>query len=147
MKRFKIVVAMILMIIPLVRCATLHHTSDRNVPANIRRILVGTWEGKHLDHEGKLLRTWIQNRSEDGSYTIDFFHHTEKGVFHSTQEGKWWIDGNRFYEIAPNAMEKPDVYQFKILDEDDIHFRSMKDDYEFTDRRIEDFRQGQGVWL
>jgi hypothetical protein len=65
----------------------------------------------------------------------------------STQEGKWWIDGNRFYEIAPNVMEKPDVYQFKILDEDEIHFRSVKDDYEFTDRRIEDFRQGQGVWL
>jgi len=57
----------------------------------------------------------------------------------SIEKGKWWIDGNRFYEIAPDVMEEADIYQFEILNEDEIRFKSTVKDYEFIDRRIQDF--------
>jgi hypothetical protein len=110
-------------------------------------MFVGTWEGEHTDRKGTLLRTWIQNRSEDGTYAIVFFRHTEKGIFKSTQEGKWWLKGDRFHEIAPDLMEKPDVYQFEILNENEIRFRSIIKDYEFIDRRTESCLDRRGVWF
>lgn len=93
-----------------------------------------------MDHEENSLRTWIQNRSEDGTYTIIFYHHTtEKEIDRSIQKGKWWIDGDRFYEIVPDVMEEPDVYEFEILNENEIRFKSTVKDYEFIDRRTQDF--------
>jgi hypothetical protein len=44
----------------------------------------------------------------------------------SIQRGKWWIDGNRFYEIAPDVMEKANIYEFEILNEDEIRFKTIK---------------------
>ena len=44
-------------------------------------------------------------------------------------------------------MKEPDVYQFRIVNKDEVHFESIKKDYEFTDRRTEDFPNGQGTWL
>jgi len=111
-----------------------YHTGD---PLdNVRRVFVGTWEGEHVDDEGNLLRTWIQRRFEDGTYATSFVHCTEKGIRRSGQRGKWWIDGNRFYEIAPSVMEEPDVYEFEILNNNEIRFKSTVTDYEFIDRRV-----------
>jgi len=101
----------------------------------VRQQFIGAWEGEHVDGEGRLVRSWIQNRSEDGTYAIVFRHHTEKGVFESRQKGKWWIEGNRFYEIAPDVMNEPDVYEFEILNENEIRFKSVTKAYEFVDRR------------
>ncbi len=128
-------------------CGTLNNASERRAPEDIRHMFIGTWEGKHMGREGKILHTWIQNRSEDGTYSIIFFHHTEKGIYKSTQKGKWWIEGNRFYEIASDVLEEPDVYQFGILSEDEIRFRSVVKDYEFIDKRIKSFRDHPGIWF
>jgi hypothetical protein len=81
------------------------------------------------------VRSWIQNRSEDGTYSIVFIHHTEEGSFKSRQKGKWWVEGNRFYEMASDVMSEPDVYEFEILNEDEIRFKSVTKEYEFIDRR------------
>ena len=139
MKGLKIALALILMIILQAGCGTVTNTSRSNVPGDMRRIFVGAWEGEYADHEGKLVRTWIQNRFEDGTYKILFIHHSEKGVYKSTQQGKWWIDGDRFFEIAPDVMKEPDVYTFEMLSNDEIHFKRIGRDYEFTDRRIHGF--------
>ena len=80
-------------------CGTLDNASERRTPEDIGHMFIGTWEGKHMGREGKILHTWIQNRSEDGTYSIIFFHHTEKGIYKSTQKGKWWIEGNRFTKL------------------------------------------------
>ncbi len=140
MKRLKIPPALICMIILQIGCGGVHKTYQGSAPEDTRRIFVGTWQGEHMDDEQKLLRTWTQNRAEDGTYTITFFHHTEKGVYRSAQKGKWWIDGDRFYEIAPDVMEEPDVYEFEILNENEIRFKSVVTDYEFIDSRLPDPR-------
>ena len=135
------------MIILQAACGSIHNSSQKNAQEDIRHMFVGTWEGKHVDREQKLLRTWIQNRSEDGTYSIIFFHHTEEGIYKSTQKGKWWIEGNRFYEIASDEMKEPDIYQFEILSENEIRFSSILTDYEFIDKRIESIEDHTGVWF
>ena len=146
MKRYKVVL-FLLTIILLAGCGTMDKNSHNNILEDKRHMFIGTWKGKHIDRERKLLRTWIQNRLEDGSYTIDFFYHTEEGLYKSTQKGKWWIEGNRFYEIAPDAMKEPDIYHFEILSENEIRFRSILTDYEFIDKRIESIQDRTGVWF
>ena len=140
-KAYNIALALVFMVILPTGCQSLNNTYTGNVPEGIRRIFVGIWEGKHADNEGKLVRTWIQRRSEDGTYSIVFFHHKEEGVLRSRQLGRWWIDGDRFYEIAPDVMKKPDIYEFEILSEDAIRFKSIEKDYEFIDRRIKGLRR------
>ncbi len=142
MKQFEIALSLTLMIILQGGCGTTNVTFQGYAPEDIRRIFIGTWQGKHLDREENLLRTWVQNRSKDGTYTIIFFEHTEKGIYESRQEGKWWIDGDRFYEIATDEMKKPDVYKFEILSEDEIRFNSVVKDYEFIDKRVDAFPHG-----
>lgn len=121
-------------------CGAYHGTFEGDVSEDVRPMFVGTWEGEHVDHEGNLLRTWIQRRSEDGTYAITFVHYTEKGMRRSGQTGKWWIDGDRFFEIAPSVMEEPDVYQFEIVNENQIRFKSIVRDYEFVDRKIQNLQ-------
>jgi hypothetical protein len=143
MKEVKIALYLALTIVLYAGCGAMNNTAQGDAPEEIRRIFVGTWLGKHLESEKNVLRTWVQTRSEDGRYTIIFFQHTEEGIHRSKQKGKWWIDGDRFYEIAPEVMKKPDVYQFEILSEDEIRFKSTVKDYEFIDRRVEAFPPGR----
>jgi hypothetical protein len=62
-------------------------------------------------------------------------------MFKSKQIGRWWIEGNKFYEVASAATKEPDVYQFEIVSENEIRFKSMVQDYEFIDKRIPAFRE------
>jgi len=147
MNKSKIALALILVLALQPGCSTADKNWGGDGPEDIRHIFIGTWKGGYVNDAGKTERTWIQKRSADGTYTTDFFHHTERGVYHSRQQGKWWIDGHRFYEIAPQFMKEAEVYQFKIVNRDEIHFKSTTKDYEFTDRRTEDLPNGPGVWL
>ena len=137
MIKIKLVLALVLILVLQAGCTTVNNTFSKDVPEDIRRIFVGTWEGQYLDHEGIKVRTWIQNRSADGTYTIDFVHYTEKGVSQTMRKGKWWLKGDRFYEIALDVMEKPDVYEFEIISKNEISFKSVAKIYTFIDKRIE----------
>jgi len=141
MNKTKIVLALILVLVLQPGCSTIDKTFPKDVPEDIRRIFVGTWAGEYVNNEGRTERTWIQKRSADGTYTIAFVHFTEKGVRKTMGQGKWWLEGDRFYETAPDGMKKPDVYQFEIVSEDEIRFRSVGKDYEFIDKRVETFRE------
>ena len=141
MTKTKIALALALFIVLQSGCSTVKNVSHKNVPEDIRRLFVGTWEGEHADDEGKIVRTWIQSRSADGTYAIVFVHHTETGVHKTRQKGKWWIEGDRFHEIASDVMKKPDVYGFEIVSENEIRFKSIATDYEFTDKRVESLQE------
>jgi hypothetical protein len=141
MNKTNIVLALILLMVIQPGCSTIDKTSPKDVPEDIRRIFIGTWEGEYVNHEGRTERTWIQKRSADGTYTIVFCHYSEKGFRKTNQQGKWWLEGDRFYEIAPDVMKRPDVYQFEILSEEEIRFKSVAKDYEFIDKRVETFRE------
>lgn len=137
MKKFRIVVAIIVMVILQTGCATISNTSREDMPKDIRGKFIGTWKGKHVDHEKNLSRSWIQHRSEDGTYTIIFVELSRNGTIKSKEEkGKWWIEGDTFYEVSLEGMEKPDAYQFEILSEREIRFKSVVNNYEFIDKRM-----------
>ena len=116
-------------------CATLANHNEKTKHETTRQMFVGVWEGEHIDRDGKLVRSWIQNRSDDGTYMIVFVLYTEQGTFTSRQRGKWWIEGDKFYEIASDIMDKPDIYEFEILNGKEIRFKSLTKEYEFIDRK------------
>jgi hypothetical protein len=122
----------------LLGCASVQSPSKAELSGHARRMFIGTWEGSHVDQEGNLLRTWRQRRYADGTYAMTFVHYTKEGIRRSTQKGTWWVEGDRFYEIAPDTMEDPDAYRFEILNENEIRFESLTTDYEFIDRRTQD---------
>jgi hypothetical protein len=141
MNKTKIVLALILVLVLHTGCSTIDKRPPRDVPEDIKRIFIGTWEGEHVNSEGRTERTWIQKRSADGTYRIAFVHYTAKGVRKTKRQGKWWLEGDRFHEISPDVMKKPDVYEFEILSEDEIRFKSVVKDYEFSDKRVETSRE------
>lgn len=117
-------------------CASSKSRVHRNMPRDVWRTFVGTWEGDYLNSDGQIVRSWVQHRLHDGTYSIVFVLHTKKALRKFRQKGKWWIEGNKFYEIAPDIMDEPDVYEFDILNHDEIHFRSTTSDYQFIDKRV-----------
>jgi hypothetical protein len=133
--RYIVLISLSLLVATFGSCATLNMNSQRDDVESMRQTFVGLWEGEHVDHQGKLVRSWLQNRTDDGTYTIVFIVYTDQGTFQSKQNGKWWIEGDKFYEIDSNTMDKPDVYRFEILNENEIRFKSLTKEYEFIDRR------------
>ena len=84
--------------------------------------LIGTWQGEY-DEEDGALKSWVQTRSENGTYHIKFrFVETDGVVRHLAEAGKWWIENGLFYEIAPSWMTQPDVYQYRFQEDGCIEF-------------------------
>lgn len=105
--------------------------TDPDIPA-----FIGNWIGEsRIDNS---LNTWIQKRFADGTYTILFIQIYDNEVVRNVESGKWWIENGKFYEISSNAMEKPDIYEYKIISNDQISFKSTTVDYQFVDKRIEE---------
>jgi len=116
-------------------CTTTGRSLTAGTQEETREMFVGTWKGEYVDGEGNQVRSWVQTRSADGTYVIRFVHHTEQGVLQTMGKGKWWLEGDRFYEISPKIMEEPDVYEFEIISKDEIRFKSVTTSYSFTDER------------
>ena len=135
MNKVKIVLALVLLIVMQSGCAFMDRASKKNVQKDIKPTFVETWEGQYINHEGRLVRSWVQNRSADGTYTIIFVHYTERGMHKTKREGRWWIRRNKFYEVDSDA-KKPDEYEFEIVSESEIRFKSVQTDYTFIDRRV-----------
>lgn len=58
-----------------------------------------------------------------------------------TEFGKWWVKDNKFYEYHEDS-ESTDVYEFQILNENQIKFKAFNmafeqqnETYEFIDTR------------
>lgn len=84
--------------------------------------LIGTWQGEYDEEDGSL-KSWVQTRSENGTYQIEFHFAEADGAVHRlAEEGKWWIESGLFYEIAPSWMTQPDAYQYRFQDNGCIEF-------------------------
>ena len=97
---------------------------------------IGSWAGEK--REKKQLSTWVQRRYADSTYTILFIVIEGKKVIRNAESGKWWIANGKFYELSPSAMNEPDVFDYKILDDNSIYFKSTKSDYNFIDKKLEE---------
>jgi hypothetical protein len=137
MIRFNVLLVLVFSLVIYAGCATGTHPVAKDVDEDVKSVFVGTWEGEHLDGKGEKVRSWVQKRAADGTYVIQFVHYKEDGPVHTVRKGKWWLEGDRFYEIAPSIMDEPDVYEFEIIGKDEIRFQSLEEDYSFTDKRVE----------
>ncbi|HOI78607.1 MAG TPA: hypothetical protein PLI30_03265 [Petrimonas sp.] len=97
---------------------------------------IGSWVGE--SRTDGTLTTWLQKRFADGTYTILFIQINDNEVVRNIESGKWWIENGKFYEISSNVMEKPDIFEYRIVSGDLISFKSTTVDYQFVDKRIEE---------
>lgn len=108
--------------------------------------LIGMWSGEYLE-EGGTLKSWVQTRNADGTYSIDFsFKEPDGSVKSFTEAGRWWIKENLFHELAAADMTHPDKYRYTFLDKHCARFQLIESDgyaedidsYTFTECLIAD---------
>lgn len=108
--------------------------------------LIGMWSGEYLE-EGGTLKSWIQTRNADGTYSINFSFKEPNGSVKSfTEAGHWWIKENLFHELATTDMAHPDKYRYTFLDKHCVRFQLFESDgyaedidsYTFTECLIAD---------
>lgn len=122
-------------------CSTNFKTLDNG--KKIDTNLIGTWKGSETDKQiAGFYKSWIMQRNSDGSFVLNFTF-TENGKTKNWKEtGSWWIKNNLFYEFH-NESQLTDTYEYTILNENQVKFKSKKmsiemnaDSYEFIDNKV-----------
>ncbi len=84
--------------------------------------LIGVWKGEYAEKNGTI-KSWIQTRNSDGTYTIEFsFKEPDDTIKSFTESGRWWVQDALFYEIALPDMVQPDKYKYFFKEKDCISF-------------------------
>lgn len=84
--------------------------------------LIGVWTGEYLE-QGGTLKTWVQTRNADGTYSIDFNLKAPDGTIQSfTESGHWWIKENLFHEQTVSETLHPDKYRYFFKKKDCVEF-------------------------
>ncbi|AQY23194.1 hypothetical protein CYV15_07420 [Riemerella anatipestifer] len=103
---------------------------------------VGTWTGSENGQQiDGMSKSWEMKRFEDGTFILDFTY-TQFGESENLQEtGNWWVENGKFNEFHDESG-KTDVYQYEIINKNQIRFISESisvdmntDKYEFVDTR------------
>ena len=99
--------------------------------------LVGIWKGFEIDKQIEgVEKHWIVQRFSNGKYVIMFTAKQDCEINTFTEKGKWWTNGNVFYEKS-DTSDTTDSYNYKITDDLVIHFKSLTTDYEFDDYKLD----------
>ncbi|NMZ94870.1 hypothetical protein HBR95_25370 [Pseudomonas panacis] len=126
---------LILLAAALSACCT---TKPGNDPA-----LVGTWKGLRSETGNCQFLSWTNHLKADGRFTITFFRDAQQTQVIQTEQGSWSAaDGKN--ELRTDGVRSPDVYAYKLVDPDTVHYVSVaaaptsdcQGDYEFTERRV-----------
>ena len=105
-------------------CKTTSELSKRQLK-HIDKSLVGTWVGSETGAQYKdTKQEWEMIRNQDGTYIIKFKTHYPDYTSESTEEGYWWTKQGIFYEHCTG--HKTDVYEYKVVSENEIEFKSIK---------------------
>lgn len=100
--------------------------------------LIGVWSGEYLE-EGGTLKSWVQTRNADGTYSIDFsFKEPDGTIRRFTESGQWWIMDRLFHELASSGMTHPDKYRYAFDEKRCVRFELIESDgyAEETDRYV-----------
>lgn len=109
--------------------------SDSNLENDKK--LVGIWKGFEIEKQIEgVEKHWIVQRYANGNYTIMFTTKQNCEIQTFTEKGKWWTEGNLFYEKHEDADE-PEIYEYSIKENLVVHFKSKTTPYEFDDYRLE----------
>lgn len=111
--------------------------------SKIDKRLVGTWKGCENGQQYKDVMTcWIMERKDDGTFVLDVSSHMENEVSVGNDNGTWWVENDKFFELHNNS-NKTDIYKYKVIKKDDIYFESLKmngnitgDNYMFNDYKV-----------
>ena len=113
-----------------------------NKPAN-DTALVGTWKGLRTQTDKCQFLSWTNNLRPDGRFTITFFRDAQQTQVIQTEQGSWSA-ANGKNELRTDGVRSPDVYTYKLVDPDTVHYVSVsagptgdcQEDYAFTEHRI-----------
>ncbi|WP_191487755.1 hypothetical protein [Pseudomonas sp. FEN] len=127
--------ALIVLAATLGGCAT-------NKPANDPS-LIGSWKGLRTESGKCRFLSWNNDFKPDGSFTITFFRDAQQTQPIQTEHGSWSAANGR-NELRTNGVRLPDIYTYKLIDADTVHYVNVasdpsgdcQEDYEFTERRI-----------
>lgn len=113
-----------------------------NKPANDPS-LIGSWKGLRAENGKCQFLSWNNDFKPDGSFTVTFFRDAQQTQPIQTEHGRWSA-ANGKNELRTDGMRLPDVYTYKLIDADTVHYVNVasdpsgdcQEDYEFTERRI-----------
>lgn len=113
-----------------------------NKPAN-DPALVGTWKGLRTQTDKCQFLSWTNNLKPDGRFTITFFRDAQQTQVIQTEQGSWSA-ANGKNELRTDGVRTPDLYTYKLVDPDTVHYVSVsaspsgdcQEDYAFTEHRI-----------
>lgn len=124
-------------------CSTPEHLRKTHSGKKIDTRLAGVWEGSESDNQqAGLTKRWKMIRSLEGTFILEFKTFFQGRISESKETGSWWTEGNLFYEFHEGSG-KTDVYQYQILNKDEIKFKVHtmgvplnNEAYEFIDTRV-----------
>jgi hypothetical protein len=111
-------------------------SSTQSISLDVK--LVGVWSGEYLE-EGGTLKSWVQTRNADGTYSIDFSFKEPNGTIQRfTETGRWWIMDRLFHELSSSDMTHPDKYRYAFDEKRCVRFELIESDgyAEETDRYV-----------
>lgn len=91
--------------------------------------IVGRWTGRVFKEKHDYVLEWDWQARPDKTYTIKLTTVQKDGSARdTTEEGIWWVEDGRFYELNPKLMRSPDVYEILFLNEKYFIYRSISYD-------------------
>lgn len=105
--------------------------------------MIGCWKGTETDQQiVGLSKYWISCRQDDGKSILLFIAIKDGEVVEqSTENGKWWTDNGKYYELH-DYDGLTDVYKYEFVGDNKVEFRSIElfgkpdNTYFFTDEKI-----------
>ncbi|MEJ8597570.1 hypothetical protein JSO62_02510 [Riemerella anatipestifer] len=107
--------------------------------------MIGCYKGSEENQQiGGVSKYWVSCRLDGGKSILLFVMIDENGkVKQTTENGSWWTQNGKYYELH-NYDNITDVYNYKVLENGDVQFKSIKimgredDTYEFIDYKVSD---------
>lgn len=104
--------------------------------------LVGSWKGLREANGKCQFLSWNTNFQQDGKFTVTFYRDAQQTQRIQVEHGTWSA-ANGKNAMKTVGVSSPDVYSYKFLDADTVHYTSVEsdpsgdcqEDYAFTERR------------
>ncbi len=130
-----------LLFFSLVSLSTLVFSQKKDYDKNLVGCYKGSEQNQQVDGMSKY---WVSCRLDGGKSVLLFVMMDKDGnVQQSTENGTWWTQKGKYYELH-NVDNVTDVYNYKVLENGDVSFKSIEilgkqdDTYEFVDYKVSD---------
>ena len=105
--------------------------------------MIGCYKGSEQNQQVEgVSKYWVSCRLEKGKSVLLFVSINKDGeVIQTTENGNWWTNNGKYYELH-KYDNVTDVYNYKVLENGDVSFKSIElmgkqdDTYEFIDYKI-----------